>query len=355
MDHQAMYQPVQAGQQITPPLVPQPLAQHQPSPKAETSGKRWTGEEDRQLTAAVNSLGKSEWKNIAQYVPTRNHVQCFHRWTQTLMPGSVKGVWQQEEDTKLKQLVTESDNPSWRQIAEAIPGRNTKQCRERWKNFLNPILKKGKWQEEEDKILLEEHQKVGNRWASIARMIIGRTKLQVRDRWRALEKRKENKETKSEKLKVTPLPAAEDSLKPTPQKQKQKIGCVDIASTQPMMLLVEISVARLAAMNMKNMNMNTSETSIKATDADADADTDTDTDIDTDTDAAIDTDTYIEQMPLTCAMSLPTPAFGPSSVVVRDQAMTGHNLRRMTFATSKEPAKKKQKRRQSTSLASHMP
>ena len=43
-------------------------------------------------------------------------------------------------------------------IAEDLPGRNRKQCRERWHNQLDPSIKKDGWTEEEDAVLAAAHK-----------------------------------------------------------------------------------------------------------------------------------------------------------------------------------------------------
>lgn len=42
------------------------------------------------------------------------------------------------------------DVTKWSLIADKIPGRIGKQCRERWSNHLDPALRKGEWSKEED-------------------------------------------------------------------------------------------------------------------------------------------------------------------------------------------------------------
>lgn len=46
--------------------------------------------------------------------------------------------------------------------------------RERWNNHIDPRLKKGGWTETEDRIVLKLYQKMGTKWAEIARNLTGR-------------------------------------------------------------------------------------------------------------------------------------------------------------------------------------
>ena len=104
-----------------------------------------------------------------------------------LRPGLVKGRWSKEEDTLLLQLVSQnSDNPNWSQIAAQISGRDAKRCRERWFNILDPSLKKSPWTNKEDAVLRQQHRKLGNQWAEIAKLLPGRTQVHVQTRWRSL-------------------------------------------------------------------------------------------------------------------------------------------------------------------------
>jgi hypothetical protein len=48
-----------------------------------------------------------------------------------------------------------SDKDRWAAIASNLPGRNGKQCRERWHNQLDPSIKRESWTDEEDRILME--------------------------------------------------------------------------------------------------------------------------------------------------------------------------------------------------------
>lgn len=155
-------------------------------------GGRWTKEEDSKLRSAVQAVGASNWKMIAtDYLgDLRTDVQCLHRWQKVLQPGLVKGPWTKEEDQIIIDCI-EAGITKWSEIAERIPGRIGKQCRERWFNHLDPSLKKGGWTEEEDAILVEAQAKWGNSWTKIAKLLPGRSENAVKNRWNSATRRRQ--------------------------------------------------------------------------------------------------------------------------------------------------------------------
>merc|ERR1719440_1885947 len=86
-----------------------------------------------------------------------------------------KRPWTQEEDDTVRRLVAEQRGVDganrWAEIAKYLPGRNGKQCRERWHNQLDPAIRKDPWTTEEDQVLLKAHAVYGNRWAEIAKLL----------------------------------------------------------------------------------------------------------------------------------------------------------------------------------------
>jgi len=87
-----------------------------------------------------------------------------------------RGGWSPEEDAKLRLAVAAYGN-SWIEIAEVIAGRTNEQCRDRWSDKINPNLAKGKWTNDEDKLLLEAVKSLGTaNWKGVSeRLGNGRT------------------------------------------------------------------------------------------------------------------------------------------------------------------------------------
>jgi hypothetical protein len=94
-----------------------------------------------------------------------------------------KSKWSPEEDDLLRQNVTVHGLGNWSLVAQSIPGRNGKQCRERWMNQLCPSLNKDNWMPQEDMVLVQQQRIYGNVWSQIAQFLPGRSPNAVKNRW----------------------------------------------------------------------------------------------------------------------------------------------------------------------------
>ncbi|KAL3618651.1 Transcription factor myb17 [Castilleja foliolosa] len=98
--------------------------------------------------------------------------------------GLKKGPWTPEEDEKLKEYIKNHGHGSWRSLPK-LAGllRCGKSCRLRWANYLRPDIKRGPFSPDEEKLVIQLHAILGNRWAAIASQLPGRTDNEIKNLW----------------------------------------------------------------------------------------------------------------------------------------------------------------------------
>ncbi|CAA0834380.1 myb domain protein 17 [Striga hermonthica] len=111
--------------------------------------------------------------------------------------GLRRGAWTAEEDKILVDFITKNGHGTWRNLPK-LAGlfRCGKSCRLRWINYLRPDIKRGPFSPDEESTIIRLHESIGNKWATIASHLPGRTDNDVKNFWNShLRKRFSNNKT----------------------------------------------------------------------------------------------------------------------------------------------------------------
>lgn len=114
-----------------------------------------------------------------------------------------------EEDARLCKAVREFGTFHWKIVAKMMDGRNARQCRERWSNYLSPDVEQNDWTPEEESLLETKYAIIGPKWHILAALFKKRSTNQIKNRWAVIQRRKMKEEKKAKKItKSANLPVA---------------------------------------------------------------------------------------------------------------------------------------------------
>lgn len=187
------------------PATPQKLPLFSPSSPAKPLPKlkKWTQKEDNLLEKCHKRFG-NKWKTIANFMKTRTASQCSQRFRRKFKPQKTRKPWTSPEDEQVRSLVR-IHGKNWQKISCLMKNRSGKQIRDRFLNYLEENVRKDPWTAEEDRILLENYQAFGAKWAKFSKFIPGRSENSIKNRFHsALKKQiRENRENSLEKSEKT--------------------------------------------------------------------------------------------------------------------------------------------------------
>ncbi|OHT07259.1 hypothetical protein TRFO_24674 [Tritrichomonas foetus] len=142
-----------------------------------------------------------------------------------------KSKFTPEEDNLLKQLVNQFGENNWVHIAERMPHRNMRQCKERWQNYLSPKVCHAPWTLEEDTLLEQKFKEYGPKWVRIALSFPNRTDTNVKNRWLVLSRRSKKEQNMRSLPQTIPIPTVPHhiqnqhiALQQQQQQQQQQQG-----------------------------------------------------------------------------------------------------------------------------------
>lgn len=104
-------------------------------------------------------------------------------------------AWSKHEDELLLSIVQSMQWPmKWTVVAQSLPDRTGKQCRERYVNHLNPRLKVSDWTIVEDATIFHLYNLIGSHWAKMSKVIPGRTDNGIKNRFHNIRRQYERED-----------------------------------------------------------------------------------------------------------------------------------------------------------------
>ena len=103
------------------------------------------------------------------------------------------GTWKNAEDEILKAAVMKYGLNQWPRISSLLVRKSSKQCKERWYNWLDPKLKKIEWTKEEDEQLITLVKMFPCQWKTIA-PFLGRSAHMCIEHFQELLDKAENRQ-----------------------------------------------------------------------------------------------------------------------------------------------------------------
>lgn len=88
-----------------------------------------------------------------------------------------------EEDAKLMEIMNSNNFVNWETVAQKMGDRSSRQCRERWVNYLSPEIRTDPWSDIEDRLLIQKMNELGRCWSTIGQFFNGRSENDIKNRW----------------------------------------------------------------------------------------------------------------------------------------------------------------------------
>ncbi|GJV66488.1 Myb protein [Tanacetum coccineum] len=150
----------------------------------------WSPEEDEKLIRFITTHGYGCWSEVPEkaglfLAPPFSLYVCLVRFSNAL--------------SRITCIIKICVNVHVSKNLVVVSGlqRCGKSCRLRWINYLRPDIRRGKFTPEEEKLIINLHSVVGNKWAHIASHLPGRTDNEIKNYWNSWIKKKINRKPSS--------------------------------------------------------------------------------------------------------------------------------------------------------------
>ena len=122
--------------------------------------------------------------NHYSYIQSPSDEDTYYKGTKQLphKKSSSRQKFTAEEDQLLEKLVDELGTHAWKKVSARMKTRSTRQCRERYNNYLAPNVTNGPWTAAEDALLEQKVQEMGQKWSKIAAFFEGRSDVNIKNR-----------------------------------------------------------------------------------------------------------------------------------------------------------------------------
>ena len=106
-------------------------------------------------------------------------------WEQFLLPKIKRPKWNKEEDEEIRKFVTEFGVNSFSVLESLnkLNGKTAKQIRDRWNNYLAPLINKSDWTSKEDELLKSLVNAYGKKWGLVSKSLFGRSGNSCKNRY----------------------------------------------------------------------------------------------------------------------------------------------------------------------------
>ncbi len=152
----------------------------------------------------VARYGTKNWKKISSLLEGRTPIQCFYRWNKVLKFSD--NNWTEEEDSIIRQFVSENGYSSWTKCAKLLKLRTSKQIKRHWFNDLadkeNLI---NLWTDEDELKLILNTSSYGTCWSRMRHLFPGRDEISIKNKFYSILRKTASKILGTESLRTNQI------------------------------------------------------------------------------------------------------------------------------------------------------